>query len=96
MQSSRLGAADWIGLAVIDGIFTGFSVSTQAIHFLSKWSHGMDNTKAPIKKSATESDAKSVDGKSGRSNKTSHNAKSHTKAGTNVGAGGGKKQERHH
>lgn len=56
----------------------------------------MDNTKAPIKKSATESDAKSVDGKSGRSNKTSHNAKSHTKAGTNVGAGGGKKQERHH
>lgn len=56
----------------------------------------MDNMKTPAKKTATEADAKSVDGKSGRSNKTSHDAKSHTKAGTNQGAGGGKKQERHH
>ena len=44
----------------------------------------------------TEADAKSVDGQSGQSNNSSHNAKSHTKAGSNKGAGGGKKQERHH
>lgn len=44
----------------------------------------------------TEADAKSIDGRSGRSNHTSHNAKSHTKAGSHQGAGGGKKQERHH
>lgn len=49
-----------------------------------------------IKKAVTEADAKSVDGQSGRSNKSSENAKSHTKAGSNKGAGGGKKQERHH
>lgn len=56
----------------------------------------MDNLKNPAKKTATEADAKSVDGKSGRSNKSSHDAKSHIKAGSNRGAGGGKKQERHH
>lgn len=55
----------------------------------------MDNTKAPAKKMATEADAKSVDGRSGKGNKSSHDARSHTKAGTNQGAGGGKKQERH-
>jgi hypothetical protein len=49
-----------------------------------------------LKKAVTEADAKSVDGQSGRSNKSSHDNKSHTKAGTDQGAGGGKKQERHH
>lgn len=56
----------------------------------------MDNAKTPTKKMATEADAKSIDGQSGRSNKSSHDAKSHTKAGINQGAGGGKKQQRHH
>ena len=58
----------------------------------------MDNQqKPPVKQPGkTEADAKSVDGKSGKSSKTSHDVKSHTKAGTNTGAGGGKKQERHH
>jgi hypothetical protein len=58
----------------------------------------MNDPKIPEKKSntATEADAKSVDGQSGKSNKSSHDAKSHIKAGTNRGAGGGKKQERHH
>ncbi|HJV76695.1 MAG TPA: hypothetical protein VJ654_20955 [Noviherbaspirillum sp.] len=55
-----------------------------------------NTTKAPPKKMATEADAKSIDGQSGKSNKSSHDAKSHTKAGTNQGAGGGKKQQRHH
>jgi hypothetical protein len=58
----------------------------------------MTNTK-PAQKTpgnTTEADAKSVDGRSGQSNKSSHDAKSHTKAGTNQGVGGGKKQERHH
>lgn len=44
----------------------------------------------------TEAEMKSVDGQAGQSNKSSHDAKSHTKAGSNEGAGGGKKQERHH
>lgn len=44
----------------------------------------------------TESEARSVDGKAGKKNKSSGNAKSHTKAGQQTGAGGGKKQERHH
>lgn len=48
------------------------------------------------KKAVTEADVKSVDGQSGRSNESSHDAKSHTKAGSDQGAGGGKKQERHH
>jgi hypothetical protein len=58
----------------------------------------MTDPKTPAKKThtATEADAKSVDGQSGQSNKSSRDAKSHTKAGTSQGAGGGKKQERHH
>lgn len=57
----------------------------------------MENQKTPAKKlNTTEADAKSVDGRSGQSNKSSHDAKSHIKAGTNQGIGGGKKQERHH
>jgi hypothetical protein len=58
----------------------------------------MTNEKTPERKqdTTTEADAKSVDGHSGQSNKSSHDAKSHTKANTNEGAGGGKKQERHH
>jgi hypothetical protein len=58
----------------------------------------MNDPKAPEKKTSavTEADAKSVDGQSGKSHKSSHDAKSHIKAGTNRGAGGGKKQERHH
>lgn len=57
----------------------------------------MEHTKPPPKKAATtEADAKSVDGQSGQSNKSSHDARSHTKAGSHTGAGGGKKQERHH
>jgi hypothetical protein len=44
----------------------------------------------------TEADVKSVDGKSGQGNQSSHDAKSHTKAGSGEGVGGGKKQERHH
>jgi hypothetical protein len=58
----------------------------------------MSNEKTPQQdaKTRTEADAKSVDGQSGQSNQSSHDAKSHTKAGTQQGAGGGKKQERHH
>lgn len=47
-------------------------------------------------KTRTEADAKSVDGQSGNKQRSSHDDKSHTKAGTGEGAGGGKKQERHH
>jgi len=56
----------------------------------------MHSSKTPVKKMATEADAKSVDGQSGKSSQTSHDAKSHTKAGSKEGAGGGKKQQRHH
>lgn len=56
----------------------------------------MDKRKTPARKTITEADAKSVDGKSGKSGNTSHDARSHAKAGTNQGAGGGRKQERHH
>ncbi|MDB5824205.1 MAG: hypothetical protein JWR21_2909 [Herminiimonas sp.] len=57
----------------------------------------MTTQKTPAQKQpATEADAKSVDGQSGRSNTSSGDAKSHKKAGTDQGAGGGKKQERHH
>jgi hypothetical protein len=58
----------------------------------------MDNkTPQQQKQAATEADAKSVDGRSGQSsNQSSHDHKSHTKAGSHEGAGGGKKQERHH
>lgn len=44
----------------------------------------------------TEAEDKSIDGRAGKSTDTSHDNKSHTKAGTNEGVGGGKKQERHH
>lgn len=44
----------------------------------------------------TEADMKSVDKNSGQNEKSSHDGKSHTKAGSGEGAGGGKKQERHH
>ena len=57
----------------------------------------MDNAKPLAKRlDRTEADVQSIDGRSGQSNKSSHNRKSHIKAGRNVGAGGGKKQERHH
>ena len=56
----------------------------------------MDNVNPPAKRrDRTEADVKSVDGRSGESNKSSHDNKSHVKAGSNTGAGGGKKQERH-
>jgi hypothetical protein len=56
----------------------------------------MDNVKPPAKRlDKTEADVQSVDGRSGQSNKSSHNQKSHVKSGSNTGAGGGKKQERH-
>jgi hypothetical protein len=45
-------------------------------------------------KTTTEADAKSVAAGSG-SKRSSHDKKSHTKAGTQSGAGGGKKQQRH-
>lgn len=44
----------------------------------------------------TEADVKSADGNAGQGHKSSNNEKSHTKAGSDNGAGGGKKQERHH
>jgi hypothetical protein len=44
----------------------------------------------------TEAELKSVDGQAGQGNQSSHDAKSHSKAGSDQGAGGGKKQERHH
>lgn len=59
----------------------------------------MTNLKTPDNRSKdmkTEAEAKSVDGRAGKSGKSSENVKSHTKANSNVGAGGGKKQERHH
>ena len=51
--------------------------------------HNRSNTR-------TEAEEKSVDGRAGQGNKSSHDAMSHTKANTHQGAGGGKKQERHH
>jgi len=58
----------------------------------------MANSNTPGKNSdaKTEPEARSVDGRDGKSNKSSEDAKSHTKANTGEGAGGGKKQERHH
>jgi hypothetical protein len=43
----------------------------------------------------TEADMKSVDQKSGQTQDSGHDAKSRTKAGSDQGAGGGKKQERY-
>jgi hypothetical protein len=50
----------------------------------------------PGDKNRTEADVKSIDGQSGESGKSSHDEKSHNKAGLDTGVGGGKKQERHH
>lgn len=44
----------------------------------------------------TEAEIKSVDGRAGQGDKSSHDAMSHLKANSHQGAGGGKKQERHH
>lgn len=44
----------------------------------------------------TEAEMQSVDGKAGQGKQSSHDEKSHSKAGSDQGAGGGKKQERHH
>jgi len=52
--------------------------------------------KATKRATSTEADAKSIDGASGKSNKSSKDNKSHDKAGSDKGAGGGKKQERKH
>jgi hypothetical protein len=63
---------------------------------LRKENHVNDD-KQPTENSAkTEADAKSIDGHSGKSKTGSHDEKSHDKVGSNTGAGGGKKQERHH
>lgn len=48
------------------------------------------------KNNQTESDKKSIDGNSGQNKQSSHDNKSHVKANSNKGAGGGKKQERNH
>ena len=53
----------------------------------------VENRKANAR---TEAEAQSVDGRAGQSGNSSHDAMSHTKAGTHEGTGGGKKQERHH
>lgn len=45
---------------------------------------------------STEAEAKSIHGRAGKTAKSSKNAKSHTKANSQEGAGGGKKQQRHH
>lgn len=62
----------------------------------------MPSTKTPLPKNtprqeklATEADVQSHRGQS-QQPESSHDAKSHTKAGSTEGAGGGKKQERKH
>lgn len=57
---------------------------------------GADNHRQQGANTKTEAEVKSVDGQAGKSNNSSNDAKSHTKAGSHEGAGGGKKQERHH
>jgi hypothetical protein len=44
----------------------------------------------------TEAEANSIDGKAGRSGKSSHDHMSNVKAGTHEGAGGGTKAKRNH
>ena len=59
----------------------------------------MTNLKTPDNRPEnlkTEAEIKSVDGRAGKTDKSSENAKSNTKAGSSEGAGGGKKQQRHH
>ena len=62
----------------------------------------MPSTKKPLpslvpgqQKQPTEADVRAA-GTQKEKNHSSHDAKSHTKAGSNEGAGGGKKQERKH
>lgn len=50
----------------------------------------------PHENTQTEADAKSISGHADDGEKSSHDEKSHTKAGQDTGAGGGKKQERKH
>ena len=60
-------------------------------------SHTTDSKNTPANdKNRTEADVQSVDGQSGETKKSSHDEKSHKQAGSDHGAGGGKKQERHH
>lgn len=47
-------------------------------------------------KARTEAEAQSVDGKAGRSGKSSENHMGHVKAGSHEGAGGGAKAKRDH
>ncbi|MES2830448.1 MAG: hypothetical protein V4695_00460 [Pseudomonadota bacterium] len=63
----------------------------------------MASTKTPLPKSAptaerikTEADARSILHRADKSAHSSQDAKSHDKAGSTKGAGGGKKQERKH
>lgn len=57
----------------------------------------MTTPNPPLKKQAsTEAEAKSIDGVAGKKNAGSGDAKSHQKAGSDHGAGGGKKQKRNH
>ncbi len=63
----------------------------------------MASTKTPLPKNQplqqkfpTEADASATRKHVSDTNASSHDAKSHTKAGSNDGAGGGKKQERKH
>lgn len=59
----------------------------------------MTNLKTPGTRPAnlkTEAEVNSVDGRAGKNSKSSENSKSHIKANSHEGAGGGKKQERHH
>ncbi|HVL75064.1 MAG TPA: hypothetical protein VM406_03540 [Noviherbaspirillum sp.] len=64
----------------------------------------MTNQKTPEQKpedpkradARTEAEAKSVDGKAGQGNKSSHDHMSHIKANTHEGAGGGAKAKRGH
>ncbi len=44
----------------------------------------------------TEAQQRSVDQRAGQKTTSSHDQKSHLKAGTNQGAGGGKKRQRDH
>lgn len=47
-------------------------------------------------KTKTEAEQRSVDQQAGKTMKSGHDQKSHIKAGTQQGAGGGKKRERDH
>lgn len=53
------------------------------------------NPPQPVK-TKTEAEQRSVDQQAGKTMKSGHDQKSHIKAGTQQGAGGGKKRERDH